>query len=513
MDPEKEKRFRFRARYEAEQAALQQPSVEQPTPPQSALPQAQEQGLLGRSYDTLKTGASDAISTVMGDTYGRSGDPTQKDNLPLWHSMRSNRLVKAAGGDILPAIGEVGGDILLEAGKGILNDEQEQRIAKDAQRLMGSGLAQAAGRGVDVAKEALGPDKTALVGEVANIAGAVLPVPKITPKFPARFAARNKRALEKTLSNQKRNDLRSRFEPADPYDQGTLEIMDDTLKTKRFVPNERYEGVLDEVDKTPGVKSTNSHTENRRALENEVSKVRKTLDEKLDTANPVSGQALDDELLEAMVRAEDEFVLQGDAGKSAQKLYEEFNKMYTQKLDDAGNISARDLLAVRRELDNKIRDAVAGDPFSPGNTASKVATRELRQSINKLVVDAAPDAGVADDLARMNKMLEARDVILPSTKTEAKTGLGRSLERLEERTGLKHPVSPLALQSNISSPATVGLTGAAAALAMGGGRAVGNTLKKGSVAGDRIIAEMIEKGIPAAERAAILAALQEEENR
>jgi hypothetical protein len=41
-----------------------------------------------------------------------------------------------------------------------------------------------------------------------------------------------------------------------------------------------------------------------------------------------------------MVRAEDEFVLQGDAGKSAQKLYEEFNKMYTQKLDDAGNISA-----------------------------------------------------------------------------------------------------------------------------------------------------------------------------
>jgi hypothetical protein len=476
-----------------------------PAPKSKTVPTTQEaQGFLGRSADTIVQGVSDAFSTAAGDSYGRSGEALERDDLnPL------SKAIKMFGGDILPSVGEVGGDAIITGGKAVLPEVAEDAIASGIQYVAESEPAQMAGRGLEKAKEFIGPEKSALAGELLNIGAAFLPVPKITPKF----AARNTRVLEKTLAKQKRNDIKSRFEPANPYDQGTLEIMDDTLKTKQFIPNERYSGVLDEVEKTPGVKSTNSHTENRRALENEVSKVRKSLDEKLGDANPVSGQDLDDELLEAMVRAEDEFVLQGDAGKSAQKLYEEFNKMYTSNLDDAGNISARDLLTVRRELDNKIRDAVAGDPFSPGNTASKVATRELRQSINKLVDNAAPDADVAADLARMNKMLEARDVILPSTRSEGATGLGRSIERLEERTGLRHPVSPLALQSNLSNPATVGLTGAASALAMGGGRAIGNTLKKGSVAGDRMIAEMIRQGIPAAERAAIIASMNDEENR
>lgn len=471
------------------------------------VPVVQEQGIVGRSIDKLQLGLSDAISTVMGDSYGRSGDPLERDDLPVFDLLGSNRVYTALGGNIFPSVGEVSGDALIAAGKSVLPKAAQDAIASGMQSVMTSEPAQMAGRGLEKAKEHLGPEGTALAGELLNIGAAFVPVPKVKPKF----AARNKRVLEKTLAKQKRDDLKKRFEPTNPYDQGTLKIKDDVLETKEFIPNKRYDAILDEVEKTPGVKSTNAHTDNREALELEVSKVRESLDKKLVDANPVSGKDLDDDLLEAMVRAEDHFMLQGDAGESAQRLYEEFNKMYVSKLDEAGNISARDLLDTRRDFDQMIGDAVAGDPFSPGGTAQKVAIRELRQSINKLIDKAAPDANVSEDLARMNKMLEARDVILPSTRTEAGTNIGRGMERLQERIGVKAPVSPLAIGQTVTSPKTVGLGAAAAALAMGGGRAISNTLKTGSVAGDRIMAELIRKGVPAAERAAILASLQEQE--
>ena len=468
--------------------------------PVAAKPKAvpEKRGVLGRTLDRLQLGLSDAMSTTQGETYGRSGDPTQRDNLNA-----ASKFVKTLGGDVIPAIGEAGMDLAIGTAQNVAPEASAyagEKIGEAVTAIADTAPAQAVGEGLDKWKAA-SPESYALAGELGNIAATAVPVAKL--KLPS--AARNKAVLEKTLAKQKRGDLVSRFEPANPYDQGTLEIVDNLSGTKEFIPNKRYAGVIDEIEKTPGVRANRSHTENIKALETEVNKVRKSLDTKLESANKITGQELDDELLSAMTRASESPMLVGDAGKSAERIYDAFNKMYVDKLDDAGNISAKDLLDVRRQLDNLLEDSMK-DPFSPGGSAAKVATRELRQAINNTVARAAPDGGVKEDLARMNKMLEGRDTLLPKSVNEGNNRMSRAIERLEERTGFRHPVSPLAFQANVMNPLVLTAT-----LATAGGRGLKNTLSKISVGGDKVVSDALKAATTDAQKAAIIAAANKEE--
>jgi len=101
--------------------------LDAPAPPP---PPEEEQGFIDRSLDRLQLGLSDTMSTLMGDTYGRSGDPTERDDLPVVNPFGSNRLMKALGGDIIPAVGDVAGDALISGGKAVLPESAEQKIAE-----------------------------------------------------------------------------------------------------------------------------------------------------------------------------------------------------------------------------------------------------------------------------------------------------------------------------------------------------------------------------------------------
>ena len=188
---------------------------------------------------------------------------------------------------------------------------------------------------------------------------------------------------------------------------------------------------------------------------------------------------MDDALEEAMEEAAASPLLVGDAGKVAERIYIKFNDIFLEYVDDAGNISAKDALTARRELDAWIKDSSKGKSiFTDNSSASGVAVRKLRQSINKLVNDAAPSAQVSEQLAKMNRLLDASEVIAPKAFGEVGSNvLGRTISRLEEATGLRAPVSPMAAASNVRSPAAVALTGLGALTTMGA-RKIANTAKR-----------------------------------
>lgn len=472
----------------------------QPDPQPTAAPK--EPGVLRKTLDTLQLGLSDMMSTTQGKTYGRSGDPTQADNLSA-----PTKFVKALGGDAIPAIGEAGMGLIIEGGKALLTDEQEDAIAsgvsQGVEAVTESAPGKAVGAGLEKWKRA-SPESYALTGELLNIASAAVPVKKVNPKF----ADRNRKIFEKSLADRKTRETVARMTPPNPEADGygSLDIADDVLETKYLKPNERFMGVIEEAQSAPGFNPRASHTENKNALIAEVARVNDALDFKLGNASPITSEALDNELLEAMTRAADEPLLVGDAGQSASRMYEKFNDLYVDKLDEAGNISARDLLQVRRDFDKFLEESLS-NPFSYGNSAAKVATRQLRQSINKLVAEAAPEAGVADDLAKMNRLLEGRDILLPKSNIEAMTSAGRYIDRLEEATGLRQPVSPYAFESNIRRPSVLAGIGLAA-----GRQKISDVMKRASVAGDKAVADALRSAATDAQKAAIISAVSEEED-
>lgn len=470
-------------------------------PPVAATPEPEAPGLLARSRDRLAQGASDLMSTATSETYGRKGDPTQRDVMAP-----SARLMKALGGDVIPAVGSVIADTATTAGKAVLPQAAEDAIAGAAQTVSQSAPVQAAGNVLRKWKAA-SPDTYAAAGEIANVASVLAPMPK-----PAlTTGTRANQRLAATLARKRKAETTRMLTPDDPYEQGNLIIKDNAWKTQEFVPGQRYEGVIDEVTDIPGVNPRKSHTENVNALEAHVSDINQQLGTKLADAAPIPAADVAQTLTDSVARASGELTLVADAGKYADSIYAKFNELIATKIDPTGNISPSDLLQARRELDNWLKRQ-ATDVFSPGGTASKVATREIRQSINQLVDASAPGLGVGEDLARMNKALEARDVLRPRAVREPPTALGRYMATLEESTGLKHPVNPQSAYITAANPVVGAATGTAA-LVLGLRRGLGESWMKFNARMEKLLQDAINNGAPPAERAAIVAAMNQEKEK
>jgi hypothetical protein len=466
--------------------------------PAPVAPPAQEPpGLIRRVADAAVTGVSDAMSTMTGDTYGRNGNPTQRDNLDP-----RGRLVKAAGGDLIPAVGTMVGDTAMAAGKAVLPEAAENAIASGVRALGSTAPVQAAGRRL-AQWRAKSPESYAAAGEAANIAMALLPTKKLpTPNLGPQAASK----LAKTMAERRAKETLNMLTPDHPYDQGNLVIDDTAMERKLFVPNKRYQGVIDEVNSVPGVNPRKSYTANKNALEKHVNELDADLSEKLKNAEGIPAPVIDHALKQSVARAHDNLTLVADAGKFADNIYAKFNELVQADMVN-GEIAPQSLLGVRRNLDRWL-DNSPTDVFGPGGTAAKVATREIRQSINNLVDGAAPQAGVKTTLGRMNKALEARDLMRPRAEGEGTNRLSRYMETLERTTGLKHPVNPQSAYITATNK-VVGIGTGAAALGLGLKRGLGESLMKYNVR----LSNMLDKAPSQEAKALIIDAMNREKEK
>ena len=251
----------------------------------------------------------------------------------------------------------------------------------------------------------------------------------------------------------------------------------------------------------------NSHTVNREALAKHTTTVKNALDEKLQTAPAIPSQTIDDAMIAAKARAADKTLLTGNAESPAERLYKKFNELMTPHIDETtGTVRPEHLLDVRRKLDNFVEDAKMADPFTESGKAANVAVREMRSQVNDLVAAADPSVGVKDDLAKMNRLLTARDVIKPRSLEELNTNkYTRGLRTIEEKTGFRHPLTTLGVERTASSLPATALAGGAALIAHSGGE-IANAAKKGSAYADLIMADVLRRGTPTMQRAAIISA-------
>ena len=463
-----------------------------------------EKGFIERSKDALQLGLSDAMSTIAGDTYGRSGDPVAKDSLnPV------SRLVKAAGGDILPAVGDVSGDAIVSAGKEVLNDEQEalvgEKIGQGMQYISESAPGQAISGGLEKWKSA-SPESYALAGELGNIALAAAPVKGLKPKF-------GERAMAKVADAEKVARQKGVLSLAVPDDlSGAKPVMRKGLSKKvEAEPGPRLKAQIETTEAVPGVNAKKTYTENVAALDKELSKVDSTLLEKLDDAPDIDPINVDLAIDTAMNKIADTPALRGAPAGLADSISVELQRLLAEVIDpNTGMIAPKDLLKVRRNLDKWVTDFAPG-VFEEGSSALKIANKEIRNTLNNVVAASAPNAGVASDLKKMNQLLDSKTTMLPRAKKEVGTGrFKRYLDAVERETGFAHPKTPASIAANTGIiPASFA---GGVALARQGMKAGKGGVRRNVGATQKLMADALRGGSQNVQRGALLGAFNQDED-
>lgn len=418
-------------------------------------------GFLERSQETLTQGLSDAMSSLAGDSFTTEGDPIDLDP--------ASRVQKAVAGDILGSLGEVAGDALITGGKAVLPQSTQNTISSGMKSLAESAPAKAIGSGLEAASEAIGPEASRRVGELANVAALLAPSPKI-PR--AHFGTKAAARKEAGLKNDREDLVAKMIEPDNMDGPGDI-ITEGPLKTKKYVPRPHELEVIEEVSKVPGVKPKGNFTDNYGAVQVQVEKFRKQLDADLVGTTPIPFHKINTKLEEAIKELDRSPLFVGDPGVAAKKVYDEFARR-VQEVGKDRRISPGDLLQIRRDIDKWLTVDKSNIFEANAGAAGKAATR-LRAVINDIVSEAAPSAKVKDSLKKQSQLLGAMDTMRPRMVAERSNAMGRIIKSLEGDTGVHQPTTPLGIKANVSSVPV-----AIAAAVVAGGWGISKALNKSS---------------------------------
>jgi len=473
------------------------------------VPPKEEQGLLRRSLEKLRLGTSDAMSTLAGDSYGRYGDPVEPDNLQLFNPFGSDRFKKALGGDFFPAVGEVGVDAMIAPVKALFPKVAEIS-GRGMQAAMESDPAQALGTKIDEIKEELGPDTSALIGEIANIGGALLPVPKIKPKFGIKSRAKLKKSLKKRKAIETERLLEPN--PVDMKKKGKLIEEKGGLQFRRYQPGKIEKRKAKLVSEIDGVDPRRSNNYNTGVINEEVKRLNIELLDDLDGVPNVSLGNIENAVDDAIDLARLTPNLRGDAGGVAETLSAYVDRLLLKYKSADGDITPNDLLIVRRELDEWTTKYGPKDLYGEKGNAMSDANNAIREALNSTLAAAAPDVAVRQKLWDMADLIEASNLTYKRSLPGMEGGnrVSRYIEGLERATGIKHPTNPQSLAITAANP-TVGFSGAALALGIGAKNSAGRIISRNRTATMEMMADAIRGGSQGAQRAVLLDLINKEE--
>jgi hypothetical protein len=483
------------ARYGYEEQKLAPKSV--PT----ALPKTVKRPLLGRAKDKIQQGASDAISSFMGETYGRgTAEPADKTPINMAYrpiSAAANAIEGLAGGvgEVIGAADEAIGSPLSRT-MAWMSENQSQNP-----QYANLGLEQ----GKTDLKEAY-PEQYPAIAEAASVLTAAAPYSKALKISAGTKAMEN---LPKKQAAYRRSDIEKRWAPEKPFGEKGSVTENGILKTDTYNADPARIQRYDDLETIEKLNPRESAGNNFGIIESEVGKLRNQLDNDLRLENYMDVQDVNSAVSSAWTKAEALPVLRGDvAGKAANAVYDQFQDTL-KKYEVDGQIKPGELLKARRELDSwlKINDPNIFEGQSLSGTT--VAIKTIRDALNKEVARAVPRAEVAESLRKQSSLLTSRDELIPQANRQGKNRISRAVQRTQEEFGLAMPHSAAAVGANLQAlPLAIGGTLAAATLGGRAARTIGNYTGAGL---KRTLQEIYNPSRGALPYAAI--ADDEEENR
>jgi len=441
-------------------------------------------GLVERSKETLVQGASDAMSAIAGDSFTRGGDRVDKSP--------SERTSEALGGRLLPAVGQVAFDAAVTGARKVAPGavDTASQVFSDA---MSTKPVQAVVGAVGGAAKKY-PEVADAVMEGVNIGAAIRPTMK-PPKV--RWVGNADAAVNRMKDKTRLESVARMLEPDDMDGPGKI-VTKGPLKTKAYEPTDFEQRMYKEVAQVKGVRPKGNYTDNFNAINDEVSKLAKELDDKLLEVPDIDANKILGPINESVEKIAKQPTLVGDAGQAANVIFD----LYIQEVKKlvkpgTSRISLRDMLQARRSLDDLLYGTDKNIFDVNTSKAKNFALGEIRRSVHDLIEEAAPDSNIKTSLRKQSDLLSARDTLRPRSIAEKGNAITRAIDALERDTGVKHPTTPLALAATGSNPIVASATAALAA-----GIGITKALDKASrIAYVRLVGELeklINKGGPKA---------------
>lgn len=227
------------------------------------------------------------------------------------------------------------------------------------------------------------------------------------------------------------------------------------INGKKVVTPDLFEQqAIEEVSKIKGVSPKNTLQQNYNVIRQENTNLAKQLETDVANTNIIIPRKESIARLNAIKETLSQNpVIVGSAEKTAGRLLEGAKKFINQ---NDGSLSG--LLKARKDYDNwvltqkpKAFDATAENAFT-------IANREVRQTLNNLLDEKAPNVGIKDSLRKQSSLYSALDNIAPKAAEEASTKIGRAVQRIGNTLGIKNKA--------VQTLAGLGLVGGGGAAAL-----------------------------------------------
>ena len=483
---------------------------------QQAPQEAPQPNFLKRSLSTLQQGLSDSMSTMAGDSFGRSGDPTERDfqNKGVYETT-GRRLVKALGGDIIPAAGGVASDALISAGKAVLSPSQQEAIGSGVQTVMESEPVQYATEKLGELEEAY-PEAYATGSELLNIGAALSPLKGPRIKGASTVGDTAKKRLKNTVDRERMARTQKSLEPDNIFQAGDVDVT--PSGTYRPVAKDWETRMYKEVESVPDYDPFQNTGLNIKAIDDQVDVLRNQLDAGLPDNLRIKNDFLVTRIDDTLDRLQKQPMLGRDAKDAANEVMQIFEEILAPLRQSDGSVRPIDLLDARRALDKRLTSMKKGI-YGDAVTGSSVAAKEIRRTVNDIVDEVSPNAEVKSLLSRQSDLLEANSILRPRADKQSRTAFGRAIEKVEADTGGQPPRTGLSFKANVVDPLSAAIIGGSTAASLGA-RGVRNAARAGDVAAaqglqgilnSRTYADAIRKSMTVPQRAALLAATNDEE--
>jgi hypothetical protein len=286
------------------------------------------------------------------------------------------------------------------------------------------------------------------------------PTPKV-PGVPTPVRVQATRMATESRLEEERKAIADSLLPEDYVKApGTVEPVG-ALNRNVYMHSPSEETVIDYLHTLPDYKGDRNPAVNAQVVDGQLAKHEADLQSYIKRSkNPVTQvQDLTDSLeeLKAGFHDLDDYVeLMPDAQKKVDLFIDTAVKRLQERAKK-GNITARDILEVRRALDKQIfrKKPTAGLENPDLANAKEVAGKYVRDELNQAFLKLMPDDEAYRLINGMSMLFRAKNLLdVKAGKAINQTMVGRTMKGIEDVSGLRFPTTPLAIAATAGAGAS-----------------------------------------------------------
>lgn len=313
------------------------------------------------------------------------------------------------------------------------------------------------------------------IGGALLTGGPKTALPRVPEVSPATIRRATAEATEARLAEEKQRIAKTVEPTSATQGRGTVEPKG-PLQTNVYVPDPAEVDVIDYLQTIPDYTASSNPAKNSAVLNAHITELEGKLQKTVKDAGNPKMKGVD--LLDSLKYSLDDFRSSADFAdltEQGRKIAENYITVTQQKIkalvDKNGDITAKDILDLRRELDKQIfKKKPQGYIDQPDVSSAKDKVGvQVRNVFNEEFLRLLPTDEAYQSLNGMNMTFKAKDVVdVKAGQSVGSNVVSRGLRNLQNSIGINFPTTPVAIGVTIGAGTSLLTQYPALASALGG---------------------------------------------